>query len=70
MVVKCECGCGWSGVDTVTQFLVEEALLARLEFAERLARVEGAGGSGEPELSPHDAAGAAHAAAMRDLGVM
>lgn len=39
----CECGCGYDGPDPVTQYLIEEALLARLEVEDAVndsARVE------------------------------
>lgn len=29
--VQCECGCGFEGEDPVAQYLLEEALMARLE---------------------------------------
>jgi hypothetical protein len=40
---NCECGCGWEGVDEVTQFCVEEAaalVVNRLEN-EQIAAEEG-----------------------------
>jgi len=31
----CECGCGFEGEDHVTQYLIEEAVMLRLELEQR-----------------------------------
>jgi hypothetical protein len=36
-VCRCDCGCGWRGVDPVTDWLVNEALLVAFECAESAA---------------------------------
>lgn len=33
---RCECGCGWSGIDDVAQFCLEDALFLLIERRERL----------------------------------
>lgn len=61
--VRCECGCGWEGEDDVTQFCVEEAVMERLEWSERLSK-RGHVEAGEG-LSPHEEQQAAHEALLR-----
>lgn len=38
--VRCECGCGFEGIDPVAEYLLEEALLEMLEAA-KLVALEG-----------------------------
>lgn len=33
--VTCECGCGWEGEDEVAQWLIEEAVVRRLQVDEQ-----------------------------------
>jgi hypothetical protein len=56
----CECGCGWSGVDDVTQFCVEEAAFWSVEKEDAPSGVE----SELVEPSPGDPALAAAQAQM------
>lgn len=53
--------------DSVTQFLIEEALYDRYEYAQHVV----SHGASEPVevLTPHERAGAEHAEVMRQLGV-
>ncbi len=73
--MECECGCGWSGFDDVTQYLIEEALYERVEHVDREVKrrmgqlttedtdLDGGGGL----ISPGEAAAAEHTAKMARL---
>lgn len=73
--MSCECGCGWEGIDDVTQYLVEEAIYERLEHVDReVKRRAGQTTSFEntdmvTSVSPGEAAAAEHAMKMMRLGV-
>jgi hypothetical protein len=56
---SCGCGCGWSGVDDVTQYLIERALVYACDVEDAAAL---------PQVSPHEQAASEHErlmAAMR-----
>jgi hypothetical protein len=48
---RCDCGCGWTGLDDVTQFCVEEAAFEYVEQREALLKAnaveDGTGGDAE-----------------------
>lgn len=74
--MECECGCGWSGFDDVTQYLIEEALYERLEHVDREVRrragqlsAESTDLGGGDMVSPGETAAAEHALKMARLGV-
>jgi hypothetical protein len=55
---RCDCGCGWSGEDEVTQFLIEEAVTLRWQATEQRAQMEALEESRQP--TPEEEAEARH----------
>lgn len=64
--VRCECGCGFEGEDDVVQFCVEEAVMERLYWTEKIRPLTG-GMAEASGVSPHEQAQAEHEQLMRDL---
>lgn len=70
----CECGCGWEGLDDVTQWLIEEAAHEGDEMRERMValhrdeRADGASmAPAKQQVSPHEALAQRHAELMAGM---